>query len=249
MDFSFILPSRGEHDALKLMLDSFERTTKKKNQLEFLILFDEGTAEDSPEFIKKQKYNFKIGCYYRPKSDWWTRDYLNFLADRATGENICAFNDDAWMKTVGWDDKIRKLIKESGWSLYFIDIPDSARIKYRHNFPCFPMITKKGVGVLGYYFDPRVKIYPADCMLFEIYQHSGRIIKANDVYIQHDHIIETKDPKKKNLMKVFNEQTKAGELKNIDVTEDVIKILRWGQDDFKKRPSKLSRIIDIIKES
>ena len=249
MDFSFFLPSRGEHDALKLMLDSFERTTHKKDQIEILLLFDEGTAKDAPDFIQSQNYGFEIKWFYRPKSDWWTRDYLNFLADRTAGTNICAFNDDAWIKTVNWDDKIRRHIKESGWSIYFIDIPDSARIKYGHTFPCFPMIARKGMVVLGKFFDERVKIYPADRVLFEIYHHSGRIIKANDVYIQHDHILEWKDPKKTNLMKVFKEQTKAGELSNIDVTDEVIAILRWGQEDFKKKPSKLSRIINIIKEN
>ena len=246
MDFSFIVPSRGNWVDLKKMFDSFERTTKDKKNIEFLLAIDIGTGENVPELIKKEGYGFEIRCFYRPHSTWWSKDYFNFLADRTVGDNICPFNDDAFMHTNHWDDKVRKHIKDSGWSIYLLDIPDSARIKYNHQFPCFPVISRKGFVAIGYFFHEQVKVYPLDKIMFEMYLNAERIIKVDDVFIQHDHVVET-DPSKSELIKVFIEQRDNGEL-NVDISKEVMILLKFGQRDYIKNKSKLDKIIEIIRE-
>lgn len=246
MDFSFILPSRGKISDIVKMLDSFERTTKNKDELEILFVFDHGTYNGIPEYINSLKYGFITKFYYQPHSTWWTRDYFNFLANRTAGDNICAFNDDAWMKTNHWDVKIKKAIQETGWSIYMVDIPDSARIKYQHTFPCFPMISRKGMNAVGFFFHEQVKVYPADKVLHEVYNKIERVIPIDNVLIQHDHILES-DCSKSKLMEVFIEQRDKGEL-NIDITKDVVNLLRDCSKDSCKKKSKLSKILNIIKE-
>jgi hypothetical protein len=246
IDFSFIMPSRGNKELLQKTLDSFERTTRNKDRLEFLILFDIGTAEDVPNFIRSLKYSFDIKFYYREHSLWWTKDYFNFLANRTSGRNICAFNDDAWMRTQNWDVKILDAIKDSGWSIYGVDVPDTARIKYRHNFPCFPMVSRKAMATLGFFFHEQVKIYPADQVLHGLYSEIKRVLKVDDVLIQHDHIMESDDSKSK-FMEVFRKQKENGEL-NIDISVDAFRLLREASKDANRKPSKLKRIINVLKE-
>ncbi|GAG35948.1 unnamed protein product, partial [marine sediment metagenome] len=45
MNFSFVLPTRGDYTRLKKMFDSFERTTKYKDKIEFLVAVDTGNTE------------------------------------------------------------------------------------------------------------------------------------------------------------------------------------------------------------
>lgn len=240
------MPSRGNWDLVKKTLDSFQRTTAYPKKIEWLIVFDKGTAVDLPELIKAEQYDFEVKCFYRPHSEWWTKDYFNFLADRTIGKNICAFNDDAYMRTCGWDKSIKKKLKDLGWSVYLVDLPDSARIKYGHPFPCFPMVSREGFIATGYFFNEQVKVYPADKVLHGLYSNIERVIKIEDVYIQHNHVIES-DSSKSRFMEIFIEQRDKGELK-IDISLEVMILLRLIKKECSKKRNKFSRIINILKE-
>jgi hypothetical protein len=224
------------------MLDSFERTTRRQDQIEFLIAIDEGKTEII-EQVDQRQYSFRVSFFERPLTEDFTNDYYNWLADRTYGEYIAAFNDDAWMRTKDWDVKLMQHINRTPWSIFMLDIPDTARIKYQHWFPCFPMVSRRAFCTAGFLLFKGMRMYPADRLTHEIYRHINRIIRVNDVLIEHEHIIET-DASKERLMKIFQEDTRD---RQVDLGPDITRLLLACSTDFKAKKSKARQIIDILK--
>ena len=224
------------------MLNSFERTTRYRDKIEFLLAVDTGNT-DIIKAINGCDYSFDIKFYERPKTKDFTNDYYNWLADRTVGDNIISFNDDAWMRTNHWDKKLLRAIKDLG-SLYLIDIPDTARIEQQNNFPCFPLISRRAFCTLGFILCPKVRMYPADKVTAEIYRHAGLIRPVRNILIEHEHEPVT-DASKKHMLDIFREDQKA--LQGIDIGEYIYKLLLVAANN-NKEPGKLERIINIIKE-
>lgn len=243
MNFSIVMPSRGEIEPLIKTLDSFERTTKDKKNLEFLIALDEDKY-NVLNVIRKKHYTFYTQCYLRPKTKDFVRDYYNWLADRTIGKNIMAFNDDAWMRTNHWDKKILNKINEYDTSIYLLDIPDTARIKYRNGFPCFPMVSRRGMCTVGGLFTTLVRMYPADKIIYEVYKNVNRIIKVDNVLIEHEHTQDYSGDKKE-LFDILKED----KLNNatFDISPYINRLSKVCENESMKQ-SKLRRIINILKE-
>jgi hypothetical protein len=240
MNFSIVLPSAGKPERVLKMLDSFQRTTKHLDKIEFLIAVDEGNTNIF-NIVNERYYNFEISFYERPKTKDFTNDYYNWLADRSKGKNIMVFNDDAWMRTDGWDVKILRAIDESCLSIYCLDIPDTARIKYKHTFPCFPCVSRRAMCTLGFVLCKDVKMFPADKFTFTIYEKAERVIPIRNVLIEHEHELVGKE----RMFEIFNEEVEK--LKTLDLSPYIYKILLAGQSDC-KRLSKFKKIINILQE-
>ena len=244
MDFSLILPTLGEQEKVKQFLDSIERTTTNKKEVEVLFAVDKGMTEIQ-KFVDMQEYSFRISFYARPKTDNFSDDYYNWLADRSIGKTIWACNDDIWIKTNGWDDKIRSKINRHGWSVYLVDTHETTRGKINKDFCCFPMISRKSVTEIGFFFYKQVRVYPADKIIYGVYKKIGRIIDAQDIEIQSVYVSEDTDTRR---WGIYQEDLKNGAL-NIDITREVLKLLLVTKDDpGPKGDSKIDRIIKIIKE-
>jgi hypothetical protein len=244
-DFSFCLPSRGVFAPVKLMLDAFERTTKNKDRLEVLIAIDEGKT-DIIEQVNKQGYSFDIHFFERPITDDFVNDYFNWLANKSVGENVCPFNDDAWMRTQNWDEIMLNHIKSYGWSIYCLDTPDSARLRYGNNFPCFPIVSRRAINSLGFMVFPHIRMYPGDKLTFEIYKKIRRVIPIPDVIIEHNHVDE-KDQTKSRMWRIFLEDMEKMKGPSTDLIRYINKLLFICTRE-RKNPSKIKRIINILKE-
>ena len=245
MNFSFCLPTLGNEGLVLTFLESLERTTKFKNKIEVLFAIDEGKT-DIVDFVRKREYSFDIQFFERPRTRDFTNDYYNFLASRSKGDNVIAFNDDAWMRTQNWDEKILRTIKEYGWSIYMLDLPDTARIKYQHQFPCFPCVSRRGMNTLGFLLNKDVPMYPADKATHAIYYHAKRVIPIRDVMIEHDHVIES-DPSKSRMMEIFKES--GGTNRPLIIGDYVLKLGVAAGTEAGRKPSKFKRIINILKEA
>lgn len=244
INFSFVLPSLGDKKALITMLDSFERTTKYKHKIEVLIALDEGKLDEVNKWFNGDNYTFNVAFCERPKTKDFTNDYYNFLASRSHGEHIIAFNDDAWMRTQNWDEKILRTIKQYGWSVYMVDILDTARLDYNHHFPCFPCVSRRAMNTIGFLLNKDVPMYPADQFTWFIYYHAKRIIQIRDVLIQHDHIKEN-DPSKAQMMAI-SEESKKNDL-SANIGDYALRIAQVGAAEH-KAPSKINRILSILQE-
>ena len=103
---SIILPSRGRSAHLLESLRSLYSTAIDRSQLEFLLKIDEDDTE-SQEVAKQaaQESGCVIKMWTSPRGNGY-RDFhhwINSLAGVAEGDWLFLFNDDARMKTQGWD--------------------------------------------------------------------------------------------------------------------------------------------------
>jgi len=228
---------------LRKMFDSFERTTKHKDKIEFLLAVDTGNTEII-KAIEGCKYSYSIKFFERDKTKDFTNDYYNWLADRTIGDNIITFNDDAWMRTNHWDVKLLRKIKEIGKTVYMIDIPDTARIKYKNPFPCFPLISRRAFCTLGFALCPKVRMYPADKVTYEIYKQSNLVTEVRNILIEHEHSMDYSNGKQ-HMLDIYLEDQQ--EQKAIDIGEYIYKLLLVTANESRE-PSKLKRIMHIIKE-
>lgn len=245
MNFSFVLPTLGERKLVRKFLDSLERTTHDKKNIEVLFAIDEGKT-DIIDYVKSFRYSFSIRFFERPQTKDFSNDYYNYLANFTNGKNIIAFNDDAWIRTQNWDEKILRAIKEYGWSIYMLDIPDTARIKYMNNFPCFPCVSRRAMNTLGWLLCKDVPMYPADKVTHAVYYESKRIIPIKNVLIEHEHVVES-DPSKSRMMSIFNEDFKTRGGRPIDITESVLRLTTVAATENNRKYNKINRILNILK--
>jgi len=244
MKFSIIMPTRGDEKNVEKLLDSIERNTRDKKSIEVLFAIDEG-ERSIINFVDGKKYSFRVEFFERPKTDNFSKDYYNWLANKSCGENIWVLNDDAWIITNDWDAIILKKIKEHRWDTYLVDTHDSTKINPGNYFCTFPMISRKACGLLGYTLHPRVRIFPADKVAFDTFKAIDRIIDANEILIQHDHIVEA-DKSKSKMMKIFEEDKEIWAKEPIDLRNDIVRLLKYAGQNYKE--SKLTRIIKILQE-
>lgn len=241
MNFSFVLPTLGDKKLVRQFLDSLERTTRHKNKIEVLFAVDEGKT-DIFSYVISLKYSFDIKFFERPITRDFTNDYYNYLANKSRGQNIIAFNDDAWMRTQDWDVKIMREINTYGWSVYMLDIPDTARLKYKHTFPCFPCVSRRAMNTLGWLLCKEIPMYPADEVTHAVYYNTQRVIPIRDVLIEHEHIVES-DPSKARMMEIYKEDT----TKPVPLGDYIMKLAVVAGTENNKRQGKFFRILRILK--
>ena len=225
MNFSLILPTRGDEQNIRPFLDSIERTTYDKANVEVLFAIDEGRG-DIPYRVSQQQYSFSIRYFERPQTDNFSRDYYNWLANKSTGNNIWGLNDDAFIVTQDWDKKI--LEKVGTRKIYLLDTFDSTKNQYKQTFCCFPMVSRMAMNACGYFINPKVRMYPADLFLYETYKNADAIIDANDIYIVHNHIHES-DPSKSKMQRIFQEDCEKWKTTKIDISAEISRLKYFMQ--------------------
>ncbi len=215
IDFSVIMPVRGNIQGLKITLGAFELFTKQKDKFEVLLLVDNNDPDMSKYLELCKNYELKIFVHFVNPSDNFSNDYYNFGLTLVRGNNILVYNDDCYMQTYGWDDIVRRKIAEQPQmnGIYLVDIWDSTRVCEANGkeFARFPMISRKAVDAVGFFFVPTVRQYPADYVIWSIYQMVGCIIPCHEVKMQHDHNYDhVNDPSKCRFMRILEEDKANG---------------------------------------
>lgn len=224
MQYSIILPTRNNIPGLRKALDAFERTSHDKACFEVLLAVDTDDVQGKLIEGLSASYTFPVHVYHTQPTDNFSDDYYNFLASKSKGANIWAFNDDAYILTDGWDRIISKTIKDSGkGSFYLVDIHDTTRDHNGEIWPCFPMISRAAVNVMGFFFYPQVRIWPADKVAYGLFNKIESVIDCAAVQVRHEHVQEN-DPSKSRLARIFIEDKKAGRL-NVNITTEVMRLL------------------------
>lgn len=129
---SFLLPSRGRVERLKLSLASIAETCNDKNCYEVMIWADDDDVK-TIEFLLTLKDNptikTTIGARGRGYLD--LNVFCNHLASVSSGEFIWLFNDDAQIVTQGWDDVLKNHLADKP-KVY----QPSSKGHTRNIFPC-----------------------------------------------------------------------------------------------------------------
>lgn len=227
-NFSVVMPVRNNIGGLLLSLAAFQAFTYDKAGLEVLLFVDDDDNDLERYKAISKNYGYDIHVNVVGKSDNFSENYYNRGAKMSSATNIFAFNDDCYIQTAYWDKIIMDKIKMNSQfkGIYLVDIMDSTRKAHftddpKYIYPKFPVISKKAVDTIGFFFHPKVRIWPADKIIWDLYKAVGCVITCHDVKIQHDHNFNHEtDPSKNRMLRVLNED-KANGVFPIDGTQYV----------------------------
>ena len=212
-DFSVVIPVRGNIAGLRVTLGAFELFTTNKDMLEVILVADDDDKEISDYRKLVASYTYDISVYAVPRTDHFCESYYNFGARKAVGTNIMMFNDDCYVTINGWDDIIRRRIADNPQfnGVYLVNLMDSTYYDEKGlAFPRFPMISKKAMETIGFFFFPQVRMWPADKCIHDLYKAVGCIITCHEVKLQHDHIYDKTDPSKSRMYRIMHEDIANG---------------------------------------
>jgi len=212
-DFSIVIPVRGNMAGLRVTLGAFELFTAQKDKLEVILVADDDDKEISDYRKLVALYTYDIFVYAVPRTDNFCESYYNFGARQAVGTNIMVFNDDCYVQINAWDDIVRRRIAENPQfnGVYLVSLMDSTYYDEKGlEFPRFPMISKKAMETIGFFFFPQVRMWPADKCIHDLYRQVGCVITCHQVKLQHDHVYDKGDPSKSRMYRIMNEDIANG---------------------------------------
>jgi len=195
MKFSLITPSRSRPNEYKQLIESVLSTTENINNVEMLVIIDkdDSNLKEYQDMIKLVK---DISCkLYAVDRKNHISKYYNELAFKSKGKYIWAINDDCLIKTPSWDIlawmKLESEYIASNGILYG-ETNDSTR-NYNGNgfFSCFPILSRKAIDRMGYFFNDKYITWGGDKFLKYLYSDAGAgIVDLLNVFVDHKHIMD-----------------------------------------------------------
>lgn len=212
--FSIVMPVRNNIAGLLVTLGAFELFTSDKRGLEVFLMVDDDDKDMTSYKRLQNKYSYDVTVVEVTRTDNFSDGYYNLGARMSSGENIWVFNDDCYVQTNKWDKIILDKIKANSHfnGIYMVSTMDSTFNDTPETpFPRFPIISRKAVDTLGFFFVPTIRQWPADKAIYEIYHACGCIITAHEVKLQHDHNYNhNTDPSKNRMLRIMKEDMANG---------------------------------------
>lgn len=176
MKLSILIPS-NRAEALGRFIESFEKNTKIKDDIQLVILVD-----DNKNYIENAKSNFVI-VHKQPESPL-NMSNLNYECYKASdGEWIMFGNDDCIIETENWDDQIRFAMNHfsDGFSLIY---PNDGM--FGQMLACFPIIPRKVIEITNL-FPMKYQRYKIDDTIFSMFPVERRIYLPNCKFTHLNH--------------------------------------------------------------
>ncbi len=141
---SVLLPSRGRPAALTASLQSLTDTADAPGDLEFLVAADpdDTATQEAVRGIPAATLLVTTERYGYAR----LHEYFNRLADAAHGEWLLTWNDDAAMRTQGWDTVIRAQSPGVLW-------PSANHHPGNNMFPIWPSAWTRAMGHVSLCFN------------------------------------------------------------------------------------------------
>ncbi len=113
---SILLPTRGRPKDLVQSIDSLWSLAEDKSHLEFILKVDDDDSE-TIHIAKKLESMLPMKTIVSPKGLGFRSMHLwvNEMCSVANGEWVIIWNDDARMRTEGWDNKILRIGIDHPW--------------------------------------------------------------------------------------------------------------------------------------
>lgn len=220
-DFTIIIPTRNRPKELKRLLDSIFDNAYIIQNFNVIVGFD-----------KEYDMPLHVGCEYLmfERGEFLTRDYINPMAAKAQGKYVWFLADDCEVVTKHWNMVAKNAIEAQKKSIFWADTFDSTRNFNRvGEFAGFPIISKKAIETLGFFFDPRIPNWGADKYTHHIYAEAGCVIDLSAIEIKHHHILN--DETSRHVKEVYE---KYGSGSDLNYTESINK-LREAKEDENRR--------------
>lgn len=148
MDISILLPTRGRADMLMRSLSSLRDLATDFSSIEILFGMDKDDIVGLEFFlnrvipwIEQYQISHKI-VLFEPMGYHNLHHYVNGLAEQSLGQWLFFWNDDAIMKTQGWDSYIRA--KTGEFKLL------SVITHNEHPYSIFPILPRQWYEILGH---------------------------------------------------------------------------------------------------
>jgi glycosyltransferase involved in cell wall biosynthesis len=167
---SVLLPTRARPASLQQSIRSLRDTATHPDQIEILTAVD---ADDPDTQAAASALHARTVVFPERLGYARLHAYVNTLAAHAAGRWLLLWNDDATMKTPGWDLELTR----AGDAPYAVALPrDNTGVG-----SCFPAITKPCVDLLGH-----VSLSPhCDTWIQDVGERAG-ISRPVDIDILHD---------------------------------------------------------------
>lgn len=180
MLISVLLPTRNRIDLVNRSVQSLLDTATNPADIEILVAFDSDDNE-SQDYFNSDKWQEFINSYGSNarvfETEPWgysaLNKYYNFLAEQSTGRWLLIWNDDALMKSTGWDEHITN-------NQDFVGMLHMTCENYRPKFALFPLINRVWLDVFGY-----VGENPVDSWIHHI-SMEAKAIQRIDPIVYHD---------------------------------------------------------------
>ena len=178
MNFTIIVPSRGRPVWAKKLLYSIRQTTDDLSRVEIILVLD-----DDDEFVKdyvfvKEIYSeMNIEIIVQERAEMHSEYYINRPARASKAKYIWPLNDDCTIYTKGWDTIICEKAKKSKSGIFYGRIGGSNHKIHYQGTPeyasGFPLLSKKAVDVLGFFFFPHIVGYGAEGNCYWLFVAAG----------------------------------------------------------------------------
>lgn len=147
MLYSFLIPTRRRLQWLKETVDSIYGSAAEPSRVEVVLAIDDDDLDVKAgieTYFAEKEYPAPCICIFPPLGYKNLHIYMNNLAQKAKGDRLILFNDDARMVTVDWDLLLDKEIaKEEGWPLVY-------QLDNNHFPDIFAVVPRQWVEVLGH---------------------------------------------------------------------------------------------------
>lgn len=145
---SILLPTRGRTTQLLRSVDSLIDLANDPTRIQWLFGFDSNDMDTYKWFQenvlpKIMTSGAKYTCMgFEPLGYTKLHEYVNRLAEKAVGDWFVFWNDDAVMKTAGWDTEI---VQHTGeFCLQAFDTHN------KHPYSIFPIVPKEWFDIIGH---------------------------------------------------------------------------------------------------
>ena len=230
IDISILLPTRGRAEALMSSIQSLCTQAEDFTSIEVLFGVDnddvvgmENMLKNVCPWIEQNNINHKI-LVFEPQGYNNLNTYVNGLAEHSQGSWLFFWNDDAVMKTPGWDARIRDRTGE--FKLLSV---------YTHNdhpYSIFPILPRQWFEILGH-----ISLHSSNDAYVSQIAYYLDIFERIDVHCDHNRFDitgENNDATYQQRRVMEGDPSQPGDLNHPDMvklrTNDVAKLATWMQD-------------------
>jgi glycosyltransferase involved in cell wall biosynthesis len=213
MNFSIIIPTRKRPESLSRLLNSIKEKTHDLSDVEIIIYKDTDDIVELPEGLN-------ANILTRKRSDKLIKDYINQMALMSEGKYVWFLGDDCEIVTDQWDVLAKKIIEESKMDKFFGDTKDNTRnFNNVGQFACFPIISRKSIDALGYFFHPEIAAWGGDKYCHYVYSQANKVLDMQKIELIHHHV--RNDDTAAKVEEAYN---KYGSGDKIDYSSDIERI-------------------------
>lgn len=182
--FSLTVPTRKRVDLFENLCKSIQNNTCNLHEIELLAIIDNDDRSKYKEIFPWVK------ILKRPRGNNMSRDYHTWAYLQSTGKYIWTLNDDCEIWTKNWDVIAYNFLnsyREADQILYGRTQSQGQKNKEGNDivpFSFFPIISRKGIEVLGHVMSPLFPGWEADNHIYHVYKSVKRVVPI-DIFIFH----------------------------------------------------------------